>query len=117
MLIINPQQIGAEPVQTEGAEGVTCRLLIGREHGAPHFAMRQFTIAADGHTPLHRHDYEHEVFVLCGKGLVRSGDTYRAIHAGDVVFMPANELHQFKNVGMEALEFICLVPVDALSCM
>jgi len=98
-------------MRMEGAEKVTFRLLVGREHGAPNFAMRHFTVEPGGHTPLHRHNYEHEVMILSGKGLVRGDETIREVHAGDVVFMPANELHQFRNTGDEPLAFICLVPV------
>ena len=111
MRVTHVNDVEAQPMQLDGAAGVSMRLLVGRDHGAPTFAMRQFTVEPGGHTPLHRHNYEHEVYVLAGKGLVRGGDTQREIHAGDVVFMPANQLHQFKVTGDEPLVFICLVPV------
>jgi quercetin dioxygenase-like cupin family protein len=112
MRVTRPDDVEAAPMQMDGAEGVSFRLLVGREHGAPNFAMRHFTVAVGGCTPHHSHNYEHEVMVLAGKGTVRGGDTIREIHAGDVIFMPPNEEHQFRNTGGRPLEFICLVPVS-----
>ncbi len=112
MRITNPRQLPGQPMAMDGAKGVAFRLLIGREHGAPNFAMRHFTVEPGGHTPEHRHPYEHEVMITVGRGVVRGGDTLREIHAGDVVFMPANALHQFRNTANQPLEFICLVPLQ-----
>lgn len=94
-----------------GASKVSMRLLVGRDDGAPRFAMRQFTVEPGGHTPAHQHPYEHEVYVLSGKGVVRGGETLREVKAGDVVFMPAGQWHQFKATGAEPLVFLCMVPV------
>ena len=30
---------------------------------------------------------------------------------GDVVFIPGDEMHQFKNTGRQLFEFICLIPI------
>lgn len=106
------EDVKASEVQMEGASGVTMRLLIGREDGAPHFAMRQFTVQPGGHTPQHRHNYEHEVLVQSGSGQVQMGQTIKPIGAGSVLLVPANLLHQFRNTGDRPLVFICLVPVS-----
>ena len=57
-----------------GAQGCSIRWLVGEAEGAPNFAMRQFEVAVGGHTPKHSHPYEHEVFVLEGRGVVLEGD-------------------------------------------
>ncbi|MHC4611194.1 MAG: cupin domain-containing protein [Planctomycetota bacterium] len=98
------------PVNMEGAKGVTMRMLIGREDGAPNFHMRHFTVAPGGHTPHHQHDYEHEVLILSGSGVVKSEQGDRPCQKDAVVFVPANEKHQFRNTGPDPLEFICLIP-------
>jgi quercetin dioxygenase-like cupin family protein len=97
-------------VTMTGAHGARMRMLIGPAEGAGVFHMRHFEIAPGGHTPHHRHGYEHEVLILKGSGLVRGEQGDRTCRAGDVVWMPPNELHQFRNPGAEPLEFICLVP-------
>lgn len=96
-----------------GAAGVTMRLMVGRDDGAPTFAMRIFEVQPGGHTPQHSHNYEHEVMILEGQGQVLGGlhgGTIRPVKAGDVVFVPPNETHQFRNPGTGVLRFVCLVP-------
>ena len=113
MLVKKVEQVAAQPMAIEGAHKVSMRLMIGRDDGAPHFAMRHFEVAPGGHTPRHRHNYEHEVLVLEGRGEVAGGADGNDIHpigAGDVVFLPAQELHQFRNTGTGVLQFLCLVP-------
>jgi quercetin dioxygenase-like cupin family protein len=53
----------------EGAEKLRVRWLITKEIGAENFAMRLFEMDPGGFSPLHRHPWEHEVFILEGKGL------------------------------------------------
>lgn len=97
-------------VVMEGAHQTRMRMLIGPDEGATKFHMRHFEIAPGGHTPHHRHDYEHEILILRGNGLVKSAAGDRPCQAGDIVWMPPNELHQFQNTGREPLEFLCLIP-------
>lgn len=95
----------------EGASKLKVRWLITKETGAPTFAMRLFEMEPGGHSPFHNHDREHEVFVLEGEGLVVGGKEEKKIEAGDAIFMPPNEQHQFKNNGEKTLKFLCLVPL------
>ena len=97
-------------VQMEGAFKAKMRMLIGPEDGAQNFHMRQFEVAPGGHTPHHSHDYEHEMLVLAGQGVAKSDQGDRPLSAGAVLFVPANEKHQFVNTGPEPLSFICLIP-------
>lgn len=96
----------------KGAKGVAMRVLVGRQDGAPNFAMREFQVEPGGQTPHHQHNYEHQVLILQGQGQVKDGDAAiaRPITAGDVLYIPANELHQFVNTSDELLKFVCLVP-------
>ncbi len=97
-------------VNMEGAEKVRMRMLIGPDDGANVFHMRHFEVAPGGHSPHHAHDYEHEVLILKGQAVVKSEGGDRPANAGDVVWVPANEKHQFQNAGDQPLEFICLIP-------
>ncbi len=92
------------------AEGVKVRWLITEEKGAPNFAMRQFTVEPGGSTPHHTHPWEHEVYVLSGSGVVFGEGGKEAVNPGDVVYMPPDEEHQFRNTGGEDLVFLCLIP-------
>lgn len=99
-----------KPADLPGAEGVRMRMLIGPADGARIFHMRHFEVQPGGHSPHHTHDYEHEVLILRGTGIVKSEQGDRPCKPGDVVWVPANEKHQFRNAGQEPLEFICLIP-------
>jgi len=98
-------------VEEEGAEGVKVKWLLDKSIGTPTFAMRHFTIEPGGRTPLHRHGWEHEVYVLEGEGLVRDEDREYAIRSGDAIFIPPNRLHQFRGTESAHLKFLCMVPV------
>lgn len=105
----NFEEIDSEVVG-EGCKGVNIRWLITKDMGAERFAMRMFELEPEGHTPLHSHKWEHEVFVLEGEGVVLGASGETTIKHGDVVFMPPEERHQFKNTGEGNLRFLCLIP-------
>ena len=88
----------------DGAERVRMRMLIGPEDGANTFHMRH-----------HQHNYEHEALVLKGQGVMKSASGDLPFQAGYVVWVPANEKHQFQNTGGEPLEIICLIPAPQRS--
>lgn len=112
MLIRNIESVERKPVDMAGADGVSMAVMVGREDGAPNFALRQFHVRPGGHTPRHSHDYEHEVVVLDGEGTVLLGGEERPIRAGDVLYVPADSEHQFRAGGESGLRFLCLVPVS-----
>jgi quercetin dioxygenase-like cupin family protein len=93
-----------------GASGAKMRMLVGPEDGAANFHMRHFEVAPGGYTPHHQHDYEHEILILKGSGVAKSAEGERRFEAGDVIFVAANEMHQFTNPSDQPLEFICLIP-------
>ena len=110
MKVVHYENVPDSAVQMDGAVGCRMRCLVGPEDEAPSFSMRHFEVAAGGHTPKHSHAYEHEVFVLEGSGVVLEGDREHAIRPGSVVFVPPNQVHQFRNTGTGALKFLCLIP-------
>src|SRR5690349_17882981 len=96
-------------VTMAGARDVEMQLLAGPGDGCQNFAMRRFIVAAGGCTPKHHHDYEHEVLVLSGEGVAFGNGTEQPVKAGDVVIVPANEVHQFRATN-GPMEFLCMVP-------
>jgi quercetin dioxygenase-like cupin family protein len=113
MQVKNHTEVPANDVTMEGAAGCRVRWLVGEADQAPTFAMREFEVAPGGHTPKHFHDYEHEVYVLAGSGVVIDGDTERPLRQGDVVFVAPNDVHQFRNTGTGPMRFLCLIPNSA----
>lgn len=113
MKIKKSSAISKRPVEIDGAKDVEIRWLISKEDGAEHFAMRMFEVQPGGHTPLHTHTEEHEVFVLEGQGtLVYEGREY-PFEAEHVIFVPPNKEHRFKNTGRHLLRMLCIIPTAA----
>ncbi len=113
MLVKDYRDVGQDDVDAEGAAGVKIRWLIAKDDGAPNFAMREFELEPGGHTPFHAHDWEHEVFILAGRGVVAGEGDEFPLEAGTVVLVPPNEKHNFKNTGSDVLRFLCVVPHGA----
>jgi len=89
------------------AKGVKVKYLLHKGVGAKRIQLRLFTIEVGGYTPLEKHAHEHEVYMLKGTALVKGGNKETVVTSGNVIFIPSNEEHQFKNVGKEKVEFLC----------
>ena len=113
MKVVHYENVTENKVDDPEARDVYIRVLIGPDDGADNFHMRRFRVSAGGYTPHHAHDWEHEVYILAGEGEVMTPDGSKAVKAGDVVFMPANVKHQFRNAGSADFEFLCLIPAVA----
>ena len=113
-LIRNIHTAPMNEVQMDGVSGAKMSVMVGRGDSAPNFSLRSFEVVAGGHTPQHQHDYEHEVYVVSGQGEVLLEGARHAIKCGDVIYVPANEEHQFtvSDDSTESLRFLCVVPVE-----
>lgn len=107
LYITNVESVRDYKVRKAGAKGVRARYLLHKGVGATRLQLRLFTIDVSGFTPLERHEHEHEVFIIRGHILVRGGQHEAMVKAGNVVFIPSNEEHQFTNAGNEPVEFLC----------
>ncbi|MHC4456825.1 MAG: cupin domain-containing protein [Planctomycetota bacterium] len=114
MKIAKSSDITKVAVEVEGAKDVEVRWLIGKEDGAENFSMRMFEIKHGGYTPLHTHTHEHEVFVVEGQGVFVYEGKEHKFGTEDVIFVPPNKEHRFKNTGDSVLRFLCLIPVSAV---
>jgi quercetin dioxygenase-like cupin family protein len=108
--------IEGKAVTDAGAEGVTIRVLMGDNVGAPTFTMRHFEVAPGGCTPFHAHPWEHEVYVLSGTGKVRQKGGERKVGPGSFVYVPPDEEHNFENAGQAPFTFLCVIP-STKSCL
>jgi len=102
--------------QVPGGKRATVRWVISQEQGAPNFEMRLFHLDEGMNTEWHQHPWEHEVFVVAGRGSVRSEAGNIPLEPGSVVFVPAGEMHQFRSAPDQAIEFICVVPRGTRAC-
>ena len=113
MKIEKSSNIEKKPVIMEGAKDIDIRVLISKNDGAHNFAMRMFEVQPGGHTPLHVHPHEHEVFILEGKGTFHCEGKDYPFEPEHVIFVPGDAIHNFQNTGDSLLRFLCLVPASA----
>ena len=90
--------------------GISMRNVINAEDGAANFDMRVLEFEPGGHTSFHEHVWEHEIFILDGRGAVVLEGLEQGFKKGDAVFIEQSEKHQIKNTGEELLRLICCIP-------
>ena len=61
----------------------------------------------------HSHDWEHQVYITRGKGIVWVDGMEYQIKAGDFVLVPPNSTHHFKNTGDQVLTRITFNPKES----
>jgi quercetin dioxygenase-like cupin family protein len=105
---VEPKQVRADR-DGNPAEGTSVQVMVPE---GPNFVLRVFTLGPGGRTPLHAHPWEHEVYVLAGKGRTAGESTFD-LTPGDAVYVAPSEEHSFLNAGGDDLRFICVVPADA----
>lgn len=108
---VNAFSVQVEDLAKEGAEKVRVRYLIDERHGSHRFAVRLYTVEKGGHTPLDEHAYEHQVYVLSGRGMLKQSKEagpLKPLRAGDTVFIPSKAVHQFSNEWDEPFVFLCV---------
>ncbi|MDD5748651.1 MAG: cupin domain-containing protein [Actinomycetota bacterium] len=98
----------------DDAPGVKIRILLDETNGAPVYVLRMIEIEPGGSTPLHSHDFEHENFILSGKGAVLIGENWHDVGEGYVVLVPSGVRHQYRNDAGEPFVFLCGIPVEKL---
>ncbi len=82
----------------EGAKDVLKQVPISKQDGSPNFSFRVFTIEPNGHTPFHRHPFEHLNYVIEGHGsLVEESGKEHEVKKGDFVLILPDEKHQYQN--------------------
>ncbi|MGQ9723299.1 MAG: cupin domain-containing protein [Candidatus Jordarchaeum sp.] len=107
---INIDEVPEESINRVYMRGVSIKYLIVEEFGAPNFEMRYFELQKGGKTSIDQHNYEHEVFVLRGKGKMVVKDKEFLLRPNDAILIESNESHQFYQIGEDPFGFICIVP-------
>lgn len=110
MLLRSHRQVAWIRQENEGTQGVRVKTLFSRSEGAVRLAMQIFELEPGGHTPFHAYVWEHEAYVMEGRGTVRGPEGDLSVEAGDAVYIPAGEPHQFL-AGEEGFRFLCAVPI------
>jgi quercetin dioxygenase-like cupin family protein len=104
--------IAAQTVTTDGARGVKVRIIFGPKDAAPNFAMRQFELEPNGHTPFHNHPFEHQILVVEGVFALVSDDGSIELRPGDAVMILPDSKHQMRNRSDGISKFLCMIPIE-----
>jgi quercetin dioxygenase-like cupin family protein len=92
-----------------------------RNNGSQHLVLGTEEVAPGGGIPKHKHLVQDEILLIeSGNAHVWLGDQERDVHAGGLVFIPANTWISLKNTGTEpiSLTFVFSAPgfEDYLRC-
>jgi quercetin dioxygenase-like cupin family protein len=112
MIVKKYDEVEKSSVIKEGVKNVSIRWLIGKDSNAPTFYLRLFEVEPGGYSPYHTHDWEHEVYVLAGKGELKSGDKSLPLTEGSFALILPGEEHQFVNRGNTTFKFLCIIPKE-----
>jgi quercetin dioxygenase-like cupin family protein len=108
-----------EPIDAAEIEqaysGVTIRRVISEVDGAEATVMDIFEIAPGGQSPYHDHPWDHQVYVISGRGWCRDENGRHEFRAGDVIYVKPGEPHGFGNSGAEPVKLVCVIPKAALA--
>jgi quercetin dioxygenase-like cupin family protein len=99
---------------TDTWKGVTRRELSGKRGESQRFHVRYFEVAPGGYSTLERHEHEHVVIPMRGRGEVQFGCYIYSVGFGDVVYIAPNDPHQFRNPegAAEPFGFLCIVNAE-----
>jgi ribulose-bisphosphate carboxylase large chain len=99
---------------TETWKGITRRELVGKRGESPLFHVRYFEIQPGGYSTLEKHEHEHVVIPLRGRGEAQFGCSVYLVGPGDVVYVAPRDPHQFRNPAdaPEPFGFLCIVNAE-----
>jgi quercetin dioxygenase-like cupin family protein len=90
---------------------ITRQVLFEGDHKLP-VQWRYFEIAEGGNSTLERHEHEHVVMIIRGKGKTLVGDRVEQLNRFDMLHIPSMTWHQFRATEGEPFGFLCLVNIE-----
>ncbi len=106
------RKVKSKPVRKEMGANTKIRWLISEEDGAPTFVMRMFEMKPGGYIKLHKHPWEHEIYVVDGEGEIIIGDKAYKVSKGNFIFIPPNIMHAYRNTSSnKTFRFLCVIPI------
>jgi quercetin dioxygenase-like cupin family protein len=94
-----------------GAIRVLMKQLVGREDGAEKTALHEIRILKGGRTSVHSHNWQHQIFVTSGRGILVLGGQETPLKSGDVLVVARGEEHGFEQRGPAPFVFLTVTPL------
>jgi len=112
MKIINIKEVPMKKVTMEDMKNTFKQVPISKKDGAPLFCFRVFTIKPGGHTPYHKHPFEHVNYIIKGHGYLKDKNgKKRPLEKGDFALVQPNEYHQYGNLSKRT-DFVIICAVN-----
>jgi quercetin dioxygenase-like cupin family protein len=89
--------------------GVTVQRFISRQDNSNNMEIRYFEIQPGACSNFEKHNYEHAVLILRGRGTVQLGEEVHEIGRGDAIFVESDDVHRFVAGPDGPLGFVCAV--------
>jgi quercetin dioxygenase-like cupin family protein len=102
------------PLQLDENNTINESWLIGKAEGAENFAVRFYQVQPHCSTKREKHDHDHGLVFLQGKGNVEVDTSVYAVKQGDVLYIKSNDLHVIQNTGEDVLGFLCIIPAKRI---
>ena len=94
-----------------GASRVVMKQLAGKEDGAEKTALHEIKCLKGGHTSVHRHNWQHQMFVTAGRGVLMSAGKETPLRTGDVLVIARGEEHGLAQRGTRPLVILTVTPL------
>lgn len=79
-------------------EGTSIRWVVSHKDGSENFYMRIVEAHTGSHgSPLLQHDYEHEMYILEGEGILVGDKGETPVKPGDCIYIPPNSNHTIRH--------------------
>jgi quercetin dioxygenase-like cupin family protein len=88
--------------------GNTYTILVSSEDTAGRYSMIDMYVPPGGGPPPHRHDFEESFTVLEGEIEATFRGEKVLLRTGQVIQIPANAPHQFRNNSMQPARLLCI---------
>jgi quercetin dioxygenase-like cupin family protein len=97
--------------------GNTYTILVSGEDTAGRYALIDMYVPPGGGPPAHRHDFEESFTVLEGEIEATFRGENLSLRTGQVIQIPANAPHQFRNTTAQPARLLCLCSPAGLEGM
>jgi quercetin dioxygenase-like cupin family protein len=112
MIVGNYLNLEAKTIDSSEAKNAKMKVLVDAKSGWEDYVMRVVEVEENGYTPKHSHPWQHINYIISGTGELMIDGKINEVEEGSFAYVPANALHQFKNVGKKSFKFICIVPKE-----
>jgi len=112
MIIANENDLLPSAISSPEVKGAAMKVLISADEGWKDHVMRVIELEPGGYTPHHAHDWPHINYMIEGTGVLQIDDQENVLSAGSYAYVPAGQVHQFRNTGNGKFRFMCIVPTE-----